>query len=149
MQTETVRAIFRIMSGVEDVQSYEALIGAAMEEIKMALRPDCDSSSVHLHLLAAATANCAYREIQAAQAQTACTYAGTVAQQSDLTKQVEAAQKLVKRYRTLCSHLLRDAQFCFYQIHHPVKEEQANDTTDSATTANTAASGANDSVHSV
>lgn len=136
MHPEVVRVFFQMLTQLDDVQAYESLILSAIDEVTAALKPDVNPELQPLHLLAAAIANCHYQTLQAVQDKTACTYAGTVPQQADCTKQIAAAKQLQDQYRQLCSPWLRDEQFCFCRTKTVGEERIIDDCTDSATAAN-------------
>lgn len=137
MNAEKVRDLFQIMAQITEIQPYDALIGCAMEEVEDALRKDCETLPPRLEFLAAAIANVYYREIQAAHTQPACTYAGTVAQPADYSKQLQAAQQLAEHYRQVCSPWLKDTAFCFFLTGRPREEMLTHDTNPVGTAAST------------
>lgn len=138
MHPEMVRGFFQMLTQLDDVQAYEALIMSAIDTVTAALKPETNPTLQPLHLLAAAIANYQYQALQAMQDKVACTYAGTVPQQADRSKQVVAAQQLQDQYRQLCSPWLLDEQFCFCRTKTAGEEEIVDDYTDSAPTANPA-----------
>lgn len=135
MHPEMVRVFFQMMTRLDDVQAYESLILSAVDEVTAALKPDANPKLQPLHLLAAAIANCQYQTLQAVQDKTACTYAGTIPQQADRTKQVVAAKQLQDQYRQLCSPWLQDEYFCFCRTKTVGEERTVDDCTNSETAA--------------
>ena len=77
MKLEQVRCFFQMLTQLEDVQPYEALISTAVTTVTDALKPNVDPTLQPLQLLAAAIANESYQILLATKEQTACTYAGT------------------------------------------------------------------------
>ncbi len=138
MHPEMVRGFFQMLTQLDDVQAYEALIMSAIDMVTAALKPEANPTLQPLHLLAAAIANCQYQALQTMQDKTACTYAGTVPQQQDRTKQIAAARQLQEQYRQLCSPWLLDEQFCFCRTKTAGEERTMDDNTDSASAANPA-----------
>lgn len=138
MHPEMVRGFFQRLTQLDDVQAYESLILSAIDEVTAALKPETTPTLQPLHLLAAAIVNYHYQTLQATQEKMACTYAGTVPQQVDRTKQVAAAKQLQDQYRQLCSPWLLDEQFCFCRTKTAGEESIIDDSTDSAPAANPA-----------
>ncbi|MDO4156092.1 MAG: hypothetical protein Q4D37_04855 [Oscillospiraceae bacterium] len=149
MYPEMVRVFFQMLTQLDDVQAYESLILSAIDEVLAALKPDADPAAQPLHLLAAAIANCHYQTLQAVQDKLACTYAGTVPQQADRTKQISAAKQLQEQYRQFCSPWLLDTQFCFCRTKTAGEENTTDDCTDSTAAANAAETNFDTGLHSV
>ncbi len=149
MYPEMVRVFFQMLTQLDDVQAYESLILSAIDEVLAALKPDADPAAQPLHLLAAAIANCHYQTLQAVQDKPACTYAGTVPQQADRTKQIAAAKQLQEQYWQFCSPWLLDTQFCFCRTKTAGEESTTDDCTDSTAAANAAETNFDTGLHSV
>ena len=102
MKLEQVRCFFQMLTQLEDVQPYEALISTAVTTVTDALKPNVDPTLQPLQLLAAAIANESYQILLATKEQTACTYAGTTPRQADRSHQITAARKLREQYQQMC-----------------------------------------------
>ena len=61
MKLEQVRCFFQMLTQLEDVQPYEALISTAVTTVTDALKPNVDPTLQPLQLLAAAIANESYQ----------------------------------------------------------------------------------------
>ena len=125
MKLEQVRCFFQMLTQLEDVQPYEALISTAVTTVTDALKPNVDPTLQPLQLLAAAIANESYQILLATKEQTACTYAGTTPQQADHSQQVTAARK------QMCSPMLLDRQFYFQRTHLNREEQSEEDAANS------------------
>ena len=75
-----------------------------------------DEDDARLNWLAAAVAFLRYTEITAARDRAACTFAGTIAQNTDAAQKLEFAGLLVQAYRRLCRSLLEDETFLFQTV---------------------------------
>ena len=126
MKLEQVRCFFQMLTQLEDVQPYEALISTAVTTVTDALKPNVDPTLQPLQLLAAAIANESYQILLATKEQTACTYAGTTPRQADRSHQVTAARKLREQYQQMCSPMLLDRLF-YFQRTHLNREEQSEE----------------------
>ena len=126
MKLEQVRCFFQMLTQLEDVQPYEALISTAVTTVTDALKPNVDPTLQPLQLLAAAIANESYQILLATKEQTACTYAGTTPRQADRSHQITAARKLREQYQQMCSPMLLDRQF-YFQRTHLNREEQSEE----------------------
>lgn len=150
VHTEHVRNLFQMMSNLEEVLPYDPLICCAIKEVQQLQRTDCPESASHaLTFLAASLANLYYQEVQAAQEQTACTYAGTIAKQTDHTAQLKAAQHLVAHYRQMCSPFLNDTDFCFWSVGNIRKEHNKHDTDSTQSNETNAAINSDRSLYSI
>lgn len=117
MNEDQVNLLFGLFAG-EDVvpEDYPELVEMAIEEVEEALLPDADVTDGKLCFLAGAVAALRYTQITAARDQTACTYAGGIAQNTDAVQKLKFAYELVEAYRRLCRHLLRDDAFAFRAV---------------------------------
>lgn len=131
MKLEQVRCFFQMLTQLEDVQPYEALISTAVTTVTDALKPNVDPTLQPLQLLAAAIANESYQILLATKEQTACTYAGTTPRQADRSHQVTAARKLREQYQQMCSPMLLDRQFYFQRTHLNREEQSEEDAANS------------------
>lgn len=81
-----------------------------------ALRPDADAADARLNWLAAAVGFLRYTQITAARDRAACTFAGTVAQNTDGSQKLRFAELLVQAYENLCHALLEEKSFLFLAV---------------------------------
>lgn len=149
MKLEQVRCFFQMLTQLEDVQPYEALISTAVTTVTDALKPNIDPTLQPLQLLAAAIANESYQILLATKEQTACTYAGTTARQADRSQQITAARKLREQYQQMCSPMLLDRQFYFQRTHLDGEERKEEDAANSESTTKSAASTADASLSGI
>lgn len=131
MKLEQVRCFFQMLTQLDDIQPYEALISTAVTTVTDALKPNVDPTLQPLQLLAAAIANESYQILLATKEQTACTYAGTTARQADRSQQITAARKLREQYQQMCSPMLLDRQFYFQRTHLNREEQSEEDAANS------------------
>ena len=131
MKLEQVRCFFQMLTQMEDVQPYEALISTAVTTVTDALKPNVEPTIQPLQLLAAAIANESYQILLATKEQTACTYAGTTPRQADRSQQITAARKLREQYQQMCSPMLLDRQFYFQRTHLNREEQSEEDAANS------------------
>lgn len=84
MSDEQITLLFGLFAG-EDVlaETYESILTMAAEEVRQQLLPGADEMDARLCYLAAAVAFLRYTEITAARDRATCTFAGTVAQNTD------------------------------------------------------------------
>ena len=83
MKLEQVRCFFQMLTQLEDVQPYEALISTAVTTVTDALKPNVDPTLQPLQLLAAAIANESYQILLATKDQTACNSTASRPQSAD------------------------------------------------------------------
>ena len=86
MQYESIKDLFLLYAGQPAAQHYETLIPAAIQEVERMLLPMADPGDPRLEQLAAALCNQRLQELEAPRDRAACTYAGTIAQQTDSTQ---------------------------------------------------------------
>lgn len=103
-----------LYAGQPAAQHYETLIPAAIQEVERMLLPMADPGDPRLEQLAAALCNQRLQELEAPRDRAACTYAGTIAQQTDSTQKLAAADRLVQDTKARCRDLLRDDTFAFF-----------------------------------
>ena len=113
MHMTMIVSLFALFSGVEDTESYQPLLTAAVQEVTGQLQRKEDAGEVRLCYLAAAIANLHFTQLHGAREKALATYAGTVTRQSDSTQQLRFAEQLVTSYRRLCRDLLKDESFRF------------------------------------
>ncbi len=114
MNETQVEILFELFAGGDvTAEEYAPVISAAIQEVQQMLRPDADETDARLYYLEAAVAFLRYTEITAARDRTACTFAGTVAQNTDAEQKLVFAKELTCAYRRLCRSLLTDEVFLF------------------------------------
>lgn len=117
MNQEQVALLFGLFAGEDTLaEPYGAVLEMAVQEVKQALKADADETDARLCYLAAAVAFQRYTEITAARDRAACTFAGTIAQNTDAAQKLAFAQSLVWAYRGLCRSLLEDETFAFQAV---------------------------------
>ena len=117
MDEEKVTTLFSLFVDEDGAaEDYAAVITISMQEVTQQLLEDADETDARLCYLAAAVALLRYTEITAARDRAACTFAGTIAQNTDASQKLSFAQALVSGYRSLCRSLLEDEFFSFQAI---------------------------------
>ncbi|MBR3269347.1 MAG: hypothetical protein IKI58_11580 [Oscillospiraceae bacterium] len=116
MRKAKISQLFLLFTGLSCAAEWDDLIDAAILKTKQMLRDHADETDIRLCYLAAAQANLQYRQIVAARASAAPTYAGNTAAARDDSAQCTLAQKLVSEYRLAAAALLRDDAFVFQTI---------------------------------
>lgn len=116
MNLQTIRSLFTLFSGEEDVTTYLPLLTAAQEEVVQSLKQGADSTDSRLNYLAAAIANLRYMQLFGAREKAAATFAGTLRRATDADEQLRFAEQLVYAYRGLCRDLTETADFVFTGI---------------------------------
>lgn len=117
MDADQVASLFGLFAGdAAAAVEYAAILTMAQQEVEQALLPEADSSDARLCYLAAAVAFLRYIQIVAARDRAACTFAGTIAQNTDAEQKYEFALSLVKAYRRLCHSLLEEEEFLFLGV---------------------------------
>lgn len=115
MNIESVKSLFKMFSGEDNVDEYEPLIGLALAETEKLLLPQADRSDIRLSFLCAAMANHRLCQIRAARDKTQAAYSGTML--TDSTKRiVENSEKLLRDYLELCSDIITPQMFTFVGI---------------------------------
>lgn len=112
MDMTTIAALFTMFSGEEDVETFEPVLIAAIEEVTQELKQTV--TDARLDYLAAAVANLRYTQIFGAREKALATYAGTLRRASDFEQQMRFAKQLVYFYKKLCGDLLKDSEFAFF-----------------------------------
>lgn len=117
MNDEQIALLFGLFAG-ENVlaETYEPILDMAVQEVTQMLLPDAEETDARLSYLAAAVAFLRYTEVTAARDRAACTFAGTIAQNTDAAQKLAFAQELVQAYRGLCRSLLQDEAFSFQAV---------------------------------
>lgn len=113
MNIESVKSLFRLYSGEEDIGEYMPLITLAAEEVKCMLRPDADDDDVRLGFLCAALANYRLQQANAAHDRSESTYAGKMKYSSESGTVLKYARNLLSEYMQLCGDLITDGSFVF------------------------------------
>ena len=109
LAADSVRRTYQIPVYVHELDE-------AVLEVQQALKDGADEDDARLNWLAAAVAFLRYTEITAARDRAACTFAGTIAQNTDAAQKLEFAGLLVQAYRRLCRSLLEDETFLFQTV---------------------------------
>lgn len=117
MVQNQIRSLFLLFAGEEELpDAVQPVLDEAVLEVQQALKDGADEDDARLNWLAAAVAFLRYTEITAARDQAACTFAGTIAQNTDAAQKLEFAGLLVQAYRRLCRSLLEDETFLFQTV---------------------------------
>lgn len=111
MNIESVKTLFLMYSGEEDVQKYMPVIELAAEECGRMLRPGADSSDPRLDHLCAAMAALRLRVIQSGQDRRQYTYAGKVI--SPEGSALSHAEDVLRMTLNMCSDLVKASDFVF------------------------------------
>ena len=115
MVQNQIRSLFLLFAGEEELpDAVQPVLDEAVLEVQQALKDGADDA--RLNWLAAAVAFLRYTEITAARDRAACTFAGTIAQNTDAAQKLEFAGSLVQAYRRLCRSLLEDETFLFQTV---------------------------------
>ncbi len=117
MNSQQIALLFGLFAG-EDVlaETYASILEMAQQEVRQMLLDDTDDTDARLSYLAAAVAFLRYIEITAARDRAACTFAGTIAQNTDAAQKLNFARCLVQSYQGLCRSLLKDETFVFAAV---------------------------------
>ena len=117
MVQNQIRSLFLLFAGEEELpDAVQPVLDEAVLEVQQALKDGADEDDARLNWLAAAVAFLRYTEITAARDRAACTFAGTIAQNTDAAQKLEFAGLLVQAYRRLCRSLLEDETFLFQAV---------------------------------
>lgn len=117
MNQEQIALLFGLFAGPEVLaESYTAVLEMAAQEVRQSLKAEADETDARLCYLAAALGFLRYTEITAARDRAACTFAGTIAQNTDASQKLSFARLLVQAYRGLCRSLLEDEDFVFQAV---------------------------------
>ena len=109
MNESQIALLFGLFAGSDvDTGKYQSLLELAVTEVRQALREDADESDARLNYLAAA--------VTAPRDRTACTFAGTIAQNTDAAQKLAFAQTFAAGCRTMCRDLLLDDTFQFFTV---------------------------------
>ena len=109
MNESQIALLFGLFAGSDvDTGKYQSLLELAVE--------DADESDARLNYLAAAVALVHYTELTAPRDRTACTFAGTIAQNTDAAQKLAFAQTFAAGCRTMCRDLLLDDTFQFFTV---------------------------------
>ena len=114
MEQAQIARLFGLFAGDDTLgETYGAVLETAVLEVEQALRPDADAADAWL---AAAVGFLRYTQITAARDRAACTFAGTVAQNTDGSQKLRFAELLVQAYENLCHALLEEKSFLFLAV---------------------------------
>lgn len=116
MEQTQIARLFGLFAGDDTLgETYGAVLETAVLEVEQALRPDADAADARLNWLAA-VGFLRYTQITAARDRAACTFAGTVAQNTDGSQKLRFAELLVQAYENLCHALLEEKSFLFLAV---------------------------------
>lgn len=113
MNIESVKSIFRLFSGDEDIGKYTPLISLAAAEVRGMLKEGADSSDTRLDFLCAAAANYRLQQINSAHDRSESTCAGMAKHASDSGAELKFAAKLLTDYLGMCRDLITEAPIAF------------------------------------
>lgn len=113
MNIESVKPLFRLFSGEDDIERFMPLITLAAAETARMLADGADSSDIRLDFLGAAIANYRFQQINAAHDRTVSTYAGKLAAAPGNGSSLRYAEKLLGDYISLCGDLIKPRTFMF------------------------------------
>ena len=127
MEQTQIARLFGLFAGDDTLgETYGAVLETAVLEVEQALRPDADAADARLNWLAAAVGFLRYTQITAARDRAACTFAGTVAQNTDGSQKLRFAELLVQHTRTCVTPCWKRNRFCFWQWHKKGGERNAH-----------------------
>ncbi len=112
MNIESVKSLFRLFSGEDEIEKYAPFIGLALTETEKMLLPDADKTDVRLSFLCAAIANHRFRQFESARDRTQITYGGKMLTDSSGSVLVNS-EKLLRDYLEICSDLISPRIFTF------------------------------------
>ncbi len=112
MNIESVKSLFRLFSGEDDIERYTPFIELAITETKKMLLPDADNTDVRLSFLSAAIANHRFVQFESARDRTQITYGGKMLTGSSETL-IANSEKLLRDYLEICSDLISPRIFTF------------------------------------
>lgn len=116
MNIESVKTLFTLFSGEEELGRYSPLITLAMAEVEKMLLPDADPTDIRLDFLCAATANHRLQQLNAAHDRTEVTFAGDMLQapsQVRTSGPLAYSESLLRDYMQLCEDLIQPKNFVF------------------------------------
>ena len=109
MEQAQIARLFGLFAGDDTLgETYGAVLETAVLEVEQA--------DARLNWLAAAVGFLRYTQITAARDRAACTFAGTVAQNTDGSQKLRFAELLVQAYENLCHALLEEKSFLFLAV---------------------------------
>lgn len=113
MNIESVKSLFRLFSGEDDIEAYLPLIELSVSETEKMLLDGADSTDVRLEFLCAAIANFKFQQANAAHDRSESTYAGKLLSSPENSGVLGYAEKLLSEYMNLCSDLITTKTFVF------------------------------------
>lgn len=113
MNIESVKSLFSLFSGEENVEKYMPFISLAVSETEKMLVDGADSSDVRLDFLSAASANYRLALVNAARDRSESTYAGKISSAAQENSTVKYAEKMLMDYINLCGGLIKSGNFVF------------------------------------
>ncbi len=115
-KTEVAKA-FLLFCGEEGAEvTYEGLLDQGIETVKRNLKANADETETRLCYLAAAVAYRQYVNITAPRDKVACTFAGTIAENTDATQKLETAKLILECHYANCIDLLKEQDFVFVAV---------------------------------
>lgn len=116
MNLNSIISLFTLFSGETNAKAYIPLINSAITEVKSRLKAGVNLEDERLSFLCAAIANLRYTQILSARDKLRYTFAGTVAQMSNGTQQLDFANSLVREYWASVTELTNDTDFTFVNV---------------------------------
>lgn len=113
MNIESIKPLFQLFSGEDDIGRFMPLITLAAAETERMLTDGADRSDIRLDFLGAAIANYRLQQINAAHDRTESTYAGRLAADCGNSGSLRYAEKLLSDYINLCGDLIKPRTFMF------------------------------------
>lgn len=116
MNLDTINALFRLFSGVTNVEEHAQTVQSAMDEVTQKLVDSSNTTDERLNYVCASLANLRYQQYMASRDRLNYTYAGTVAQKHDGKDQLSDAYTLYYSYLATVKDLIKDEEFFFKSI---------------------------------
>ena len=113
MNLESVKSIFALFIGEDDISTYVPFIQLAMTETEKMLLPDADSSDIRLDFLTSSIAAYRLRQAEASRDNSKYTYAGKMNSNSS-NPALLYSERMLRDYLTLCSDLISPKTFVFF-----------------------------------
>lgn len=115
MNIESVKTLFKLFSGEEELEKYAPIIELAVSETEKMLLPCADRGDMRLSFLCAAAANHRLQQLNSARDRTRAAYGGRMLTDSD-NPVLAHSEKLLRDYLELCSDLIIPQTFTFFGI---------------------------------
>lgn len=113
MNIESVKSLFILFSGKDELEKYMPLISLAMTETEKMLISSESVNDVRIDFLCASIANYRLKQIEAACDRTESVYAGKMLTTPDNSGTLMYAEKLMLDYMNLCAELIKPKTFMF------------------------------------